>query len=62
MTLYIYDEGTMDVVAVAEGLTNEICEQKAHKYIGVDGYGATYTPAFGSVDGLIAGRFEPEKL
>jgi len=50
------------LLQLQRGVTNEICEQKAHKYIGVDGYGATYTPAFGSVDGLIAGRFEPEKL
>ncbi len=61
MTLHIYNV-TLEVVAVAEGLTNLICEQKAQKYLGVEEYGATYTPAFGSVDGLVSGRFEPEKL
>lgn len=52
MRLYIYDEETMRVVAIATGSTNEECETKADSYI-QDGYYSTYSPAFGSVDGLI---------
>lgn len=51
MKLYIYDEESMEVVAIAEGDTNEECEGKAEGYI-ENGYAATYSPAFGSVDGL----------
>ena len=53
MKLYIYDAESMEVVAIAEGNSNEECEDKAANYLGVDEYGATYSPAFGSVDGLI---------
>ena len=53
MKLYIYDTETMKVVATAAGNNNQECEDKAFNYLGTDKYGATYTPSFGAVDGLI---------
>ena len=53
MRLYIYDEETMQVIAIATGNTNEECEAKAAPYTEQDGIAGTYTPAFGFVDGLI---------
>jgi hypothetical protein len=53
MKLYIYDAETMEVVAVFEGNSNQECEEKAGGYLQNEDYAATYTPAFGAVDGLI---------
>ena len=54
MKLFIYDTDSMEVVATSEGETNEECEYKAASYLGCPAeYGATYSPAFGCVDGLI---------
>lgn len=50
-TLYIYNLETNLVVAKATGETNEECESKAFAY--ANDYGASYTPAFGTIDGLI---------
>ena len=51
MKLYIYDLDTKKVIAVAEGNTNAECDDKAGAY--TNDYGTTYTPALGTVDGLI---------
>lgn len=53
MKLYIYSVETMEIVAIATGESNEECEDKAAKYLGTDEYAGTYTPAFGTADGLI---------
>ena len=52
MRFYIYEVESNEVVAIVNGETNEECEKKAFNYLGVDEYAGTYTPAFGSVDGL----------
>lgn len=54
-TLYIYSTETNTVVARIHGETNAACEAKAGElnYMGSDGFGATYSPAFGANDGLI---------
>jgi len=52
MKLYIYDEETRKVVAIILGESNESCEGAANERFG-DEYLATYSPAFGTVDGLI---------
>lgn len=54
-TLYIYSTETNTVVARIHGESNEACEAKADElnYMGSDDFGATYSPAFGAVDGLI---------
>ena len=45
----------MEVVVIISGETNEQCEAKAEElgYMGVDEYGLTYSPAFGSSCGLV---------
>lgn len=55
MKAYVYNTESMEVVAVISGETNEQCELKAAEmgYMGVDEYGLTYSPAFGTSDGLI---------
>ena len=50
MKLYIYNLETKEIVATAEGETNDDCENKAFYS---DYYGMTYSPAFGANDGLI---------
>ena len=50
MKIYVYDEETMEVIAIAHGETNDECEEKIQPYI--NDYAATYSPAFGSIDGL----------
>lgn len=54
-TMYIYRTEDNVVVARIHGETNEAIEAKADdlNYMGSDDFGATYTPAFGVVDGLI---------
>ena len=52
MKFYIYDDSN-EVVAITIGTSNSECEDKASMYIGGDEYGGTYTPAFGTADGLI---------
>ena len=62
MKFYIYNTETMEVVATATGETNEDCEYKASQYLGFPAeYAGTYTPAFGTVDGLID-QFEIDEL
>jgi hypothetical protein len=61
MKLYVYDNETMEVMAIINGASNEECETKANEagYSGGDEIGWTYSPAFGCVDGLkekVAGR------
>ena len=53
MRLYIYDAYTKVIIAISDGKTNKECEDRAQNYIGTGDYGGTYSPAFGSVDGLI---------
>lgn len=52
MKLYIYDTATRQVVAVAEGDTNAECETALADW-DLDTHGATYSPGFGTTDGLI---------
>lgn len=51
LKLYVYDLDTKEVIATAEGQTNDECEEKAWQY--ANDYGMTYSPAFGTADGLI---------
>jgi len=55
MKLYAYDPNTMEVLAIANGETNEECESKMNEAGFPDGdeIGWTYSPAFGAVDGLV---------
>ncbi|MCP4585355.1 hypothetical protein [Pseudoalteromonas sp.] len=45
MKLYIYNVDTKEIIAIAEGSTNDECEQKTFEYLGVDEYGGSYTNA-----------------
>ena len=55
ITLYVYDTDTREVVAEISGATYAACEQVvSERYGDTDYYEATYTPAFGCNDGLIA--------
>lgn len=52
-TLYIYNAETKTLVARINGETNSACESvAADQYGDTDYYGWTYSPAFGSNDGL----------
>ncbi|ELO1828654.1 hypothetical protein QXB71_003933 [Vibrio cholerae] len=55
MKAYVYNTESKKVVAIISGETCEQCEAKAAEmgFMGMDEYGLTYTPAFGTVDGLI---------
>lgn len=53
MKAYIYDVDTKEVVAVVDGTTNYEIEKAAEIYTGDDQYVLTYTPAFGTVNGLV---------
>ena len=54
MKLFIYDMETKEIVATSKGKTKEDCECKATSYLGWPAeYACTYTPAFGTVGGLI---------
>jgi hypothetical protein len=55
MKLYIYENGSNEVVAIVEGPTNEACEREANDLICSDWetYGKTYSPAIGCNDGLV---------
>lgn len=55
MKLYIYDEETKAVIAVLERDNQKALEREAIQDYGAgsDGIAATYTPAFGTVDGLL---------
>lgn len=55
MKLYIYDIETRHIVAVVEGETNADCETALADW-DMDTHGATYSPAYGAVDGLIGGK------
>jgi hypothetical protein len=55
LTLYVYDTATREVVAEISGETNAACERvAADQYGDTDRFAATYSPAFGAADGLIA--------
>jgi len=54
MKLYIYDTADMQHIATITGDTNAACERAAADACDLnDEYAATYTPAFGAVDGLV---------
>ena len=55
LTLYVYDVDTRRVVDEIVGPDNEACEAIAadRNYDSCDEYAYTYTPAFGTHDGLI---------
>lgn len=55
MKAYVYNVETKEVVVIISGETNEQCEAKANDmgYMGVDEYALTYSPAFGSVGGVV---------
>lgn len=55
VTLYVYSTETNEVVARIHGNGNDACEAKMTElnYDNNGDYGATYSPAFGSTDGLI---------
>lgn len=56
MKLYIYDTATNEIVAVATGEDHLECERKAASLrLPEDEYGWSYSPAFGTVDGLKMG-------
>lgn len=54
-TLYVYKTENNAVVARIHGDTNGAIEAKLSElgYANNDDFGATYSPAFGAVDGLI---------
>jgi hypothetical protein len=55
MKLYAFDAGTRMVTAIVNGESTEECERKANEagYREDEGYGHTFSPAFGSKGGLI---------
>lgn len=56
MTLYIYATDNMTLVARINGETERACEKVASERFGdSDTYGWTYTPAFGTADGVQPG-------
>lgn len=60
MKAYIYNVNTREVIAEIKGDDNQSIEAKFDE-IGYDTdlYGLTYSPAFGSIDGLVTdGDFE----
>ncbi|HJY09188.1 MAG TPA: hypothetical protein VJ323_22900 [Bryobacteraceae bacterium] len=52
MTLYVYNLDTRVVAEEIQADTNMACEELARDRYDPDIYGWTYTPAFGSIDGL----------
>ncbi len=54
MKLYIYSVSDMHHIATVSGDTNSACERAASAAYDLnDEYATTYTPAFGSVDGIL---------
>jgi hypothetical protein len=54
MTLYIYNPDTRETVAAIHGDTEAACERVVKAFFSdPEYYAATYTPGFGSIDGLI---------
>jgi|688.fasta_scaffold01948_18 hypothetical protein len=51
-TLYIYSIETNEHVATITGSSNDDCEIVANERYGSNDYAWTYSPAFGSADGL----------
>ena len=51
-TLYVYSLEDNSHVATITGKDNAACEAMANDTYGSNDYGWTYTPAFGSSDGL----------
>ena len=52
MKFYVYDTEDNTHIATITGDSNEACETAFEERFG-DEYGATYSPAFGSNDGLV---------
>lgn len=50
--LYVYSLEDNSHVATITGADNKTCEDKANDVYGSNDYGWTYSPAFGSSDGL----------
>lgn len=54
MKLYAYNIETMELLAIAEGETNQECEKKMEASgFSDDSIGWTYSPAFGFTGGVI---------
>jgi hypothetical protein len=53
MKLYIYSMETNQHIATIIGRDNSECEGALAENYGSDDYGATYSPAFGCVGGLV---------
>jgi hypothetical protein len=55
MKLYIYNQESMEVVAIVNGESNDECERKAEdaNYYPSDDIAWTYSPAFGFEGGLV---------
>ena len=53
MKLYIYDTETAEVVETVTGGTQQQQEQYAFDEYGTNYFAWTYSPAFGTTDGLI---------
>ena len=61
MTLYVYEKETLAVTAKINAKDNRICEDIAAEKFDSEYYGQTYTPEFGTADGLIDGP-DAEKI
>ncbi len=56
LTLYVYSTETNKLVARIEGDSNGACEAvAAQEYGDTDVFGWTYSPAFGTNDGILPG-------
>lgn len=54
MKLYIYNPENNEHIATIIGDSNEACERvAAERYGSGDGFAWTYSPAFGTADGLV---------
>ena len=62
MTLYIYRVDNMELIAMIHGETNKACEDKAEALglMNRDDWGDTYSPAFGTVHGVVTLADTPE--
>lgn len=53
MEYYVYSAETNEHVATIVGDTDDACELAMENLYGINDYCGTYSPAFGTVDGLI---------
>lgn len=53
MKLYVYYLDDNSHAATITGNSNAACEAKANEVYGSNDFGWTYTPAFGTSDGLV---------